>query len=79
MEPTGEGEGGRNWDSSIDINIYTWNSPGKNAGVGCHSLLQGIFPTQESNLGLPSAGKFFTVWATREAPNTYAIMCKIDS
>ena len=23
-----------------------WNFPGKNAGVGCHSLLQGIFPTQ---------------------------------
>ena len=29
-----------------------WNSPGKNTGVGCHSLLQGIFPTQGSNLGL---------------------------
>ena len=27
-----------------------WDSPGKNAGVGCHVLLQGIFPTQESNL-----------------------------
>jgi len=26
--------------------------PGKNTGVGCHFLLQGIFPTQESNLGL---------------------------
>ena len=29
-----------------------WNSPGKNNGVGCHSLLQGIFLTQGSNLGL---------------------------
>ena len=28
------------------------NSPGKNIRVGCHSLLQGIFPTLESNLGL---------------------------
>ena len=27
--------------------------PGKNTGVGCHALLQGIFPTQESNPGLP--------------------------
>ena len=27
-------------------------SSGKNTGVGCHSLLQGIFPTQGSNLGL---------------------------
>ena len=26
--------------------------PGKNTGAGCHFLLQGIFPTQESNLGL---------------------------
>ena len=25
-----------------------WNSPGKNTGVGCHSLLQGISPTQGS-------------------------------
>ena len=28
-----------------------WNSPGQNTGVGSHSLLQGIFPTQESNPG----------------------------
>ena len=28
------------------------DSPGKNTRVGCHSLLQGIFPTQESNPGL---------------------------
>ena len=27
------------------------DSPGKNTVVGCHSLLQGIFPTQGSNLG----------------------------
>ena len=26
-----------------------WNFPGRNTGVGCHALLQGIFPTQESN------------------------------
>ena len=30
-----------------------WNSPGKNPGVGCHYILQGIFPTQQLNLGLP--------------------------
>ena len=29
------------------------DSPGKNTGVGCHALLQGIFPTQGSNTGLP--------------------------
>ena len=30
-----------------------WNSPGQNSSVGSHSLLQGIFPTQGSNPGLP--------------------------
>ena len=29
------------------------DSPGKNTGVGCHALLQGIFPNQGSNPGLP--------------------------
>ena len=29
--------------------LYPWNSPGKDTGVGCHFLLQGIFPTQGSN------------------------------
>ena len=29
------------------------NYPGKNTGVGCHFLLQGIFPTQGSNPCLP--------------------------
>ena len=28
-------------------------SPGKNTGVGCHALLQGIFPTKGLNPGLP--------------------------
>ena len=32
--------------------LYPWNSPGKNTGVGCHSFLQRIFPTQGSNLRL---------------------------
>ena len=29
-----------------------WNFPGRNIGVGCHFLLQGIFPTQALNLHL---------------------------
>ena len=32
--------------------LCPWTSPDKNTGVGSHSLLQGIFPTQGSNLGL---------------------------
>ena len=87
-----------------------WNSPGQNTGVASLSLLQRIFPTQGSNLGLPHcrqvlyqlsnqgslkilewvaytfsrgsswtrnqtrvsyiAGRFFTNWAMREAPNS---------
>ena len=29
--------------------LCPWNSPGKNTGMDCHSLLQRNFPTQESN------------------------------
>ena len=29
--------------------LYPWDSPGKNTGVGCCALLQGIFPTRGSN------------------------------
>ena len=29
--------------------LHPWNFPGKNIGVGCHFLLQGIFPTQRLN------------------------------
>ena len=32
--------------------LCPWDFPGKNTGVSCHFLLQGIFPTQESNPGL---------------------------
>ena len=33
--------------------LSPWNSPGQNTGMGSLSLLQGIFPTQGSNRGLP--------------------------
>ena len=32
--------------------LCPWDFPGKNTGVGCHALLQGIFLTQASNLSL---------------------------
>ena len=32
--------------------LCLWDSPGKKTGVGCHSILQGIFPTQGSNPGV---------------------------
>ena len=41
--------------------------PGKNAGVGCHVLFQGIFPTQGLNPGLPHFWDVFLM--TGEAPD----------
>ena len=35
------------------------DSPGKNTGVGCHFLLQGIFTTQGSNPGLFGLYNYF--------------------
>ena len=32
--------------------LCPWDFPGKNARVGCHFLLQGIFPTQGLRLGV---------------------------
>ena len=32
--------------------LCPWDSPGKNTGLGCHSLLQGIFLTRGLNCGL---------------------------
>ena len=40
-------------DCSLPGSSVHWDSPGKNTGVGCHTLLQGIFPTQGSNPSLP--------------------------
>ena len=55
--------------------LYSWTSPGWNTGVGSCSLLEGIFPTQGSNLG------FFTTEPPRKphivhvlilhSPNTF--------
>ena len=38
------------WLASL---LCPWNSLGKNTGVDSHSLFQGIFPSQESNLCIP--------------------------
>ena len=40
-------------DYSLSGSSVHGDSPGKNAGVGCHALLQEIFPTQGLNPGLP--------------------------
>ena len=41
-------------DSLRPRGLYSlWNFPGQNTGIGSLSLLQGIFPVQRSNPGLP--------------------------
>ena len=54
--------------------LCPWDLPGKNTGVSCHTLLQGIFPAQGLNPGLLHCRWFFTVWATMEV--TTAILEK---
>ena len=56
--------------------IYLWShglygpqsSPGQNTGVGCLSLLQGIFPTQGSNPGLPHCRQFLYLLSHKGSP-----------
>ena len=55
------------WTIGARLSVH-WNSPGKNTGVGCHALLQGIFPPQGLNPCLLSAspamaGRFFISWS----------------
>ena len=40
-------------DCSLPL-LHLWDFTGKSAEVGCHVLLQGIFPIQGSNPGLPA-------------------------
>ena len=37
-------------DCSLRSSSIHWDSPGKNTGVDCHAVLQGIFLTQGSKL-----------------------------
>ena len=50
----------------------------KNTGVGTLTLLQGIFPTQESNRGLLHC-RLITSWATREAHYIYCLDSNVFS
>ena len=45
--------------------LCPWDSPGKNTGVDCHALLQGIFPTRDWTQVSCIAGGLFTIWTTR--------------
>ena len=49
------------------------DSPGKNAGVGCPALLQGIFPTQGLNPGLPNCWQILYHLSHQGSPYTHVI------
>ena len=48
--------------------LCSWDAPGKNTGVGCHALLQGIFPAQGSNSGLPHCRQIINHLSHQESP-----------
>ena len=49
------------------------HTPGKNTGVGCHALLQGIFPTQGSNSGLPHYRQILYRLSHQGSPRTLGV------
>ena len=48
-----------------------WNSPAQNTGMGSLSLLQGIFPTQGSNPGLPHCRRILYQLSHKGSPYIY--------
>ena len=50
--------------------LCPWNSPGSYTGVGCHSLLQGIFLTQGLNLGPLHCRQILYHLSHQEHPNS---------
>ena len=55
------------------------DSLGNNTGVGCHALLQGIFPTQGLNPGLPHCRWILYLRAAREYVCVYPIPLGLPS
>ena len=51
------------------------DSPGKNNGVGCHALLQGIFLTQGSNPGLLHCRQMLYHLSHQRSPNERENVC----
>ena len=49
--------------------LCPWDSPGKNTGVSCHALLQGILPIQGSNPGIPHCREMFYHLSHQGRPN----------
>ena len=56
------------WTVACQV-LCPWNSPGQNTGVGCHFLVQGIFPTQQSNPSLPHCRQILHCLSHQGNPN----------
>ena len=50
-----------------------WNSPGQNTGAGSYSLLQGVFPIQESNPDLPHCRQILYQLSYQGNPFIYSV------
>ena len=60
------------YDSLWPHGLYRpWNSSGLNTGMDSHSLLQGIFPTQKFNQGLPHCRWIFYQLSHQGSPNMF--------
>ena len=59
------------WTCSLQGSSVHGDSPGKNTGVGCHVLLQGIFPTQGLNPGLPHSRWILYCLSPQGSPLTW--------
>ena len=53
--------------------LCPWNSPVRNFGVGCHSRLQGIFPTQGLNLGIQHCRQILYQLSHQESMRRFSI------
>ena len=67
-------------DSWPPRGLYSpWNSPGQNTAVGSFSLLQWIFPTQESNRGLLHCRRISLPTAVRAVPKRGALLGELNN
>ena len=54
--------------------LHPWDSPGKNTGADCRSLLQRIFPNQGLNPGLQHCRQILYCLGYREVPLSYLVV-----
>ena len=76
----------KKWSVSCSVTLSRLLCPWNNSGVGCLSLLQGIFPTQGSNQGLLHCRQIlhhlshqgsWTTFQISEQLNLFFLFCKV--